>query len=297
MSKEVSSGQGVVLGYKKSSERKRKSMLLELNSLDRSVSSYPNPAQYRVRLYRPLKDIHSIQIVGGTIPSRLYNISTNWNQFTFQEGVNIFNLTIPAGKYTYTSLGTAITSLLNAASSGTNTYTVVFSPITDYMVITRATGTTSFALLFATGNFVDQTDQNNTLTQINSPAHILGFQKADYTDNSTGIITSPNCADIDFMINRVYLYLNHDNTQDLATIEREVGRRQPHAIIYMDEPTLPYKYLNKELFEPLYCSSPAPIARMATLDISLLDQFDKLVDLCGRDWTLLLEIIYYDQSP
>ena len=103
-----------------------------------------------------------------------------------------------------------------------------------------------------------------------------------------------NCEGI---IDRVYLYLNHDNTQDLATIEREVGRRQPHAIIYMDEPTLPYKYLNKELFEPLYCSSPAPIARMATLDVSLLDQFDNLVDLCGRDWTLLLEIIYYDQSP
>jgi hypothetical protein len=297
MSQEVSSGQGVVLGYKKSSERKRKSMLLELNSIDRSVVSYPNPAQYRVRLYRPLKDIHSIQIVGGTVPTRLYNVSTNWNQFTFQEDGNTYDLTIPPGKYTYTALATTINSLLNVKTGGVNTYSVSFSAISGCMTINRSTGTTSFALLFGSGNFVDQTDRNNTLTQINSPAHILGFQKADYSDNGTGIITSPNCADIDFMINRVYLYLNHDNTQDLATIEREVGRRQPHAIIYMDEPNLPYKYLNKELFEPLYCSSPAPIARMATLDVSLLDQFDNLVDLCGRDWTLLLEIIYYDQSP
>lgn len=297
MSQEVSSGQGVILPYKKSSERKKKTMLLELNSIDRSVSSYPNPAQYRIRLYRPLKDIHTIQIVGGTIPTRLYNISTNWNKFTFQEDGSTYDLTIQPGKYTYASLAQTINSLLNVKSGGVNTYNVAFSAASGCLTITRTVGSASFALLFATGNFVDQTDRNNTLTQINSPAHLLGFQKADYSDNGTGLITSPNCADIDFMISRVYLYLNHDNTQDLATIEREVGRRQPHAIIYMDEPNLPYKYLNKELFEPLYCSSPAPIARMATLDISLMDQFDNLVDLCGRDWTLLLEIIYYDQSP
>ena len=297
MSQEVSSGQGVILPYKKASERKKKTMLLELNSIDRSVSSYPNPAQYRIRLYRPLKDIHTIQIVGGTIPTRLYNFSTKWNTFTFQQnGIN-YDITIPQGRYTYSSLETMISSLLNALPGSVNTYTVTFSSTSGCMILTRTAGTASFALLFATGNFVDQTDRNNTLTQINSPAHLLGFQKADYSDDGTGIITSPNCADIDFMISRIYLYLNHDNTQDLATIEREVGRRQPHAIIYMDEPTLPYKYLNKELFEPLYCSSPAPIARMATLDISLMDQFDNLVDLCGRDWTLLLEIIYYDQSP
>lgn len=296
MSNEVSSGQGITLTYKKTSERKKKTMLLELNSLDRNVTSYPNPAEYRIRLYRPLKDIQTIQIVGGTIPTKLYNFSTGWNSFTFQEGNTKYNFTIPPGKYNYTTLSNTLSSLLNGKSGGVNTYSVAFSPISGCTSITRTVGTAPFSLLFGTGNYVDQTDSNNTLTQINSPAHLLGFQKANYSDNG-GIITSPNCTDLDFMINRLYLYLNHDNTLDLATIERGVGRQQPHAIIYMDEPTLPYKYLNKETFEPLYCSSPAPIARMATLDISLRDQFDNIVDLCGRDWTLLLEIIYFDQSP
>lgn len=296
MNQEVSSGQNVTLTYKKSSERKRKTMLLELNSIDRNVTSYPNPAQYRIRLYRPLKDIHSIQIVGGSIPTRLYNFATGWNSFTFQEGANRYDLTIPPGKYTSNTLANTLTSLLNGRAGAVNTYSVLFSPITGCLSISRTVGTTSFAFLFGTGNFVDQTDLNNTLTQINSPAHLLGFQKANYTDNQ-GLLTSPNSSDLDFMISRIYLYLNHDNTQDIATIERAVGRKQPHAIIYMDEPNLPYKYLNKEVFEPLFCSSPAPIARMATIDISLMDQFDNLIDLSGRDWTLLLEIIYYDQSP
>jgi hypothetical protein len=98
--------------------------------------------------------------------------------------------------------------------------------------------------------------------------------------------------DLEFLLNRLYLYINHDNTQDLNTIERSSGRQQPHAIIYLDELRNNYKFLNKETFQPLFSSFPAPIARLATLDITLRDEFDRVVDLNGRDWTLLFEIVY-----
>jgi hypothetical protein len=100
--------------------------------------------------------------------------------------------------------------------------------------------------------------------------------------------------DLEFILNRAYVYINHDNTQDLNTIERSVGRQQPHAIVYFDELRNNYKFLNKDTFQPLYSAYPAPISRIATFEIALRDEFDRCIDLNGRDFTLLLEIVYLD---
>jgi hypothetical protein len=129
---------------------------------------------------------------------------------------------------------------------------------------------------------------------INSPAKLFGFRFNDYSDSGTGSITGPNVVDLDFLYTRIYLYINNDNTQDLNTIERSVGRQQPHAIIYFDQVKNNYKFLNKETFEPLYSAFPAPIARVNNLDISMRDEFDRIVDFNGRDFTILLEVTYLD---
>ncbi len=121
---------------------------------------------------------------------------------------------------------------------------------------------------------------------------MLGFDAADYASDSLGKVVSPYVAVLEFLLTRIYVYINHDNTQDFGFIERAVGRQQPHAIIYMDTCNGNYKFLNKETYEPIFEAKPAPIARMATLDITLRDEFDRLIDLNGRDFTLLLEIEY-----
>jgi hypothetical protein len=161
------------------------------------------------------------------------------------------------------------------------------------LTLQRTAGVADFAFLFLTGDYIDFYDQNNTLQKINSPAKLFGFGRADYT-NTGATLLAPNVVDLEFVLNRAYLYINHDNTQDLNTIERSVGRQQPHAIVYFDELRNNYKFLNKETFEPLYLSYPAPIARMATLEIAIRDEFDRCVDLNGRDFTLLLEVVYLD---
>jgi hypothetical protein len=138
---------------------------------------------------------------------------------------------------------------------------------------------------------VDHYDQDNTLQKINTPAKLFGFGRDDYSNGSGSTITAPNVVDLDFLLNRCYLYINHDNTQDLNTIERSIGRQQPHAIIYFDELRNNYKFFNKETYEPLYCSYPAPISRISTLDISFEDEFNSIVDFNGRDFSLLLEVI------
>lgn len=288
-----SSGQHVTIAYPKRSERREVTLLLEINSRDRNIIQYPNPSEFRVRLYRPLKDIVKLQLAGGTVPGCLYNINTGWNQFTFQEGTTKSTLTIPPGRYTNDTLSSTLVSILNTVPGGTNSYAVIIDATTGVFQLQRVTGTAAFSFLFATGDVIDFYDQNNTLQTINTPAKLFGFGRADVF-NVGATITAPYVVDLEFILNRAYLYINHDNTQDLNTIERSVGRQQPHAIIYFDELRNNYKFLNKETYEPLYLSYPAPISRIATLEIALRDEFDRCIDLNGRDFTLLLEVVYLD---
>ncbi len=287
---EKSSGQQLLLPYKKPGSRKEVTMLYEINSRDRNLVSYPSASQFRVRLYRPLKDVVKVQIVGGTIPGCLYNINAGWNSFTFQEGSTKWNVSIPPGRYTYESLCTTLAGALNALSGITNTYAVNINATTGVLNVQRSAGSATFSFLFLTGDKVDYYDQNNTLQKINTPARLLGFGRADYT-SSGAFLTAPNVVDLDFLLNRCYVYINHDNTQDLNTIERSVGRQQPHSVIYFDELRNNYKFLNKETFVPLFTAYPAPISRISTLDIQIEDEFNRLVDFNGRDFTLLLEVV------
>lgn len=286
------SGEEVTIPYPKRTDRKRRTILLEINSRDRNRKIYPSASEFRVRLFRPLKDVTQIQIAGGSIPSCVYNINTGWNQFTFEEDDVRYTATLQPGKYTFQSLANELTSVLNNLTGIKNKYEVSFNTINGKTTIIRVANNKDFRLLLNTGDFVDSYDQNNTLQKINSPGFLLGFDRADFTNGTTSQIVSPFIADLDFILTRFYLYLNHDNTQDLGFIERAVGRNHPHAILYMDNCNGNYKFLNKETFEPLFQAKPAPIARMATLDISLRDEFDRLIDLNGRDFTLLLEVEY-----
>jgi hypothetical protein len=289
-----SSGQQVTIRYPKRADRAEICQILEINSRDRNIVQYPNPSEFRFRLYRPYKDIVKIQIVGGAIPGCFYNIDKDWATFTFQEGVRRWNVTIPPGRYDYQSICVTLAGSLNSLSGITNSYKVEITGTTGVLQINRVTGVANFSLLFLTGDYVDFYDQNNTLQKINTPAKLLGFGRADYHSTSGGVIISPNVVDLEFLLTRCYVYINHDNTQDLNTIERSVGRQQPHAIVYFDELRNNYKFLNKETYEPIYSSYPAPISRIATIDIALRDEFDRCLNLNGRDFTLLLEVVYLD---
>jgi hypothetical protein len=48
------------------------------------------------------------------------------------------------------------------------------------------------------------------------------------------------------------------------------------------------------LHTPIFYSSPAPISRIGTLNISLRDEFHRLIDVGWQDFTLLFEITYLE---
>jgi hypothetical protein len=282
--------------YKTPAPPRERSLLVEVNSRDRNLRSYPKPGQFRWRFQRPMKDVKSIQLVGGTIPTRIYNINTGWNKFTFLQASVLYTVSLTPGRYTMTTLASELQTQLNAiAPMGGNQYTAIFSSITDQLQVTRTSGSDPFAFLFSSGVYVDQYDINSVLIMMNSPAQILGFLTADYTNGSGSVITSPNPAQVDFLMSRVYLHINGDNAQDIHTIERSVGRDGPFCIIYMDENDKSYKFFDKLTFVPVYLSAPASISRMTTLDISLRDEFNRVINLNGRDFTLLLELVVSEE--
>ena len=277
--------------------RIRRTVLLEVNSRDRNIRSYPTATDFRWKLFRPLKDVLSIQIVGGTVPTRFFNIDSGWNKFTFLENTTQYTITLTPGCYTTAQMVSELAARFNDLSGTTsNKYTFSISSLTDRITMTRTTSDENFSLLFASGDYVDLYD-NNSLNMMNSPAKMLGFGAADYNNNPfsdlSGTIVSPFAADANFLTNRMYLYINQENNQDIATIERSVGKKSPYSIIYMDQ-TSPYKTFTQENFEPVFTATPAPIARLTTLTISLRDEFDRILNFNGRDFTFLLEIVYLE---
>jgi len=277
--------------------RIRRTVLLEVNSRDRNIRSYPTATEFRWKLFRPLKDVLSIQIVGGTVPTRFFNIDSGWNKFTFLENTTQYTITLTPGCYTTAQMVTELAARFNDLSGTTsNKYTFSISSLTDRITMTRTTSDENFSLLFASGDYVDLYD-NNSLNMMNSPAKMLGFGAADYNNNPfsdlSGTIVSPFAADANFLTNRMYLYINQENNQDIATIERSVGKKSPYSIIYMDQ-TSPYKTFTQENFEPVFTATPSPIARLTTLTISLRDEFDRILNFNGRDFTLLIEFVYLE---
>jgi hypothetical protein len=96
------------------------------------------------------------------------------------------------------------------------------------------------------------------------------------------------------LIGKLYLHLNADNSVEINRVERGAGRRDCFHIIYLDQLRDGYYSLNKDIHAPIFYSAPAPIARITTLNISIRDEFYRLVELGKHDFTLMFEITYLD---
>ena len=302
-----SSGQQMLLPQQtqppvlKPRQRKEKITTIICNSRERNVVSYPNTNQFRWRLRRDLKDILSIRLVGGSVPANLYNINTGWNKFTFLENNIQYTITLNVGKYDETSLAAELKRALNNSGLA-NVYNVVYSTITLKLSIIRTSGTYNFSLLFGSGNYTDQFDDftgavdnlsNDYLSDIRSPARILGFVTQDYASTS-GTIIAPNPIDIAWFLNKIFLHINVDTSLELNRVEVARGTHDPYALIYLDTVKDGIKHLNKETDYPVIEFSPAPLSRLSLLEISLRDEFYKLLDTQNKEYTLVLEISYLE---
>jgi hypothetical protein len=251
-----------------------------------------NPFRWTFR--RPLKDVVSIELVNGCVPTDLYNINTGWNIFAFKEGPNDYTVTLTPGQYTATELCTELQRALNAIPGIFNTYAVTYSGITKKATIRVASGVLAFSFKFLSPPHTDTIDgTTGAIQEIGCPARIFGFENWDY-DSTGGSLTPPNRMDPSLFLQRLYLHLNADNSIEFNRVEMGAGRKDCFHIMYLDQSTGGYYTLNRDTYTPIFYSSPAPIARIATLNISLRDEFYRIVDLGGHDFTLVFELTYLE---
>ena len=282
-------------------QRKEKVTTILCNSRERNVISYPNPNIFRWRLRRDIKDITSIRLVGGNIPANIYNINTGWNKFSFLENLINYTITLNNGLYDGTSLASELKRALNNSGLA-NVYDVSYSNTSLKLTIKRVSGTYNYSLLFQSGTYVDKfydfygavdNLSNDYLNEICSPARIFGFVSQDYSDTS-GTIVSSNPVDTAWFLNKVFLHINVDTSHELNRIEVALGSHDPYAVIYLDEIKDGIKHLNKETDYPILEFSPAPLSRTSLLEISLRDEFYKLLDTQNKEFTLLFEITFLE---
>ena len=283
-------GQTVLLPEATAKKRGQRTVTVAINSRDRNLAINPYSNDFRWNLRRPLKDIVSIELLSGCVPADLYNVNTGWNQFTFGEGAIRRVLTLTPGQYTANGLATELQVQLATVASS-NTYTVTYSDITKKIRVS-AVGPNTFTFYFGSGDHVDTIDTYTaSITSINSPTRLFGFDPLDYTGSSSTPIIAPHRADPDYCVKRLYLHINVDNSIELNRVEVGVGRKDCFHIIYMDSTqNNGYYFLNKDTYLPIYYSSPAPIARISSFYISLRDEFFRVVDLGNHDFTLVFEI-------
>jgi len=286
----VTSGQQILLSEAPRKQRKERRVIIAVNSGDRNLTANYSPNNFKCVFKRPLKDIVSVELVGGCIPADLYNVTEEWNKFIFTESINTYTITLTPGQYTAATLAGELQTQLNAVAT-LNKYSAIFNPITKKLEVSLTTGWDTYTFHFQTGApYVDEINSyTGALERIMCPAKLLGFAMWDYTATS-GNLTSPNRMDPDYCIKRAYIHVNADNSMELNRIESGGGRRDCYHIVYMDNTADGYYYFNKDVYAPVFYSSPAPISRMSFITISIRDEYYRLLDLGGHDFTLIFEI-------
>ena len=290
----ITSGQGVLLPDSSRKNRKQRTVTVAVNSRDRNLMADYTTNPFRWTFRRPLKDVLSIELVNGCVPTDLYNINTGWNIFTFTEGPTQYTVTLTPGQYTAAELCTELQRALNAIPGIYNTYSVAYSTITKKATIRVTAGVLAFSFNFQDPPNTDTIDgTSGTVQLIGCPARILGFENWIYS-STAGTLTPPNRMDPSLFLQRLYLHLNADNSIEFNRIEMGAGRKDCFHILYLDQSTDGYYTLNRDTYTPIFYSAPVPISRIATLNISLRDEFYRVVDLGGHDFTLVFEVTYLE---
>jgi hypothetical protein len=163
-------------------------------------------------------------------------------------------------------------------------------------------------LCFFSGDFKDELDLNSlAYMSINTPARLLGFGFDDYVsgvDYSRGAPTETCIChpltligvlpmDLNHFTNRIYLHIEADG-RNLDRMEASVGRKDCFHIFYIQNGRDDYTQLDKQTDTSMFESLPAPISRVSNLEISIRDEFGRLLNLNMRELSLVFEITHLE---
>lgn len=305
MTEPTSSGQHVLMKDQSRIKKAVRRTTIVVNSRDRNYIQYPNSNHFRYTLRRPLTNVMSIELMNGSVPSFLYTIQPEWNTFSFCEWTSasfskacqipIVTITLTCGFYTESELCVELEKQLNCFPGRNNTYSVTLSPHTKKITVSATNSKIlPFSFLFYSGDKKDEIDLNTlAILSINTPARFLGFGLSDYNSDILGHLYAPLPMDLENFLNRMYLHIESDG-RNLSRMELGAGRPDCFHIFYINPGKSNYIFLDKETDHSIFVSSPAPISRMTTLEITLRDEFNRLVNVQYRELSLVFEISHLE---
>jgi hypothetical protein len=287
----TSSGQHVLMKDQSKIKKALRRTTVVVNSRDRNIIRDPDSNAFKFSLRRPLTNVYSIELMSGCVPGFFFNVNLGWNTFTFVEGSKVYTITLTPGLYTDSTLLVELQTQLNAIPGKRNTYTVTQNPNTRRIQIT-STNVISYKIMFYSGLVKDQLDLNMvTIVSMNTPARLLGFGLQDYACDGSGTLKGILPMDLNNFLNRIYLHLESDG-RNLSRMEVGAGKQDCFHIFYLIPGKDDYIFLNKETVQSIFESSPAPISRITTIEVSLRDEFGRTLDINRRDYSLVFEITH-----
>ena len=120
---------------------KNKRLIIDSNNRDRVL--FPNSGRCDVRFNEDYQDVTSIELVQGSLPYIPYNVTNYNNKLYLQESTTVYDIEIPVGIYTMSTLETAIQAAITALPT-VHTYTITYdATLTRKFTISVVWGTTT----------------------------------------------------------------------------------------------------------------------------------------------------------
>lgn len=240
-----------------------------ISSENRTNPNNSSSTNFSIQLSNPINERYLLYALkAATIPKTYYNIDSPRNTFTITDSTGLQNIVVPIGNYTIAQLITEIENQLNALA--VDTYTVTYNTISAKITITSTFAGFEINPTLATlqGLILDQ----------------LGFNLGvTYTGAS---ITAPNVLDISGIKN-VYIVISEftqylRNTTNAFQNFKVQMNGQFGDIIYWTDESGYHQYFNIQ---------PSNRSNIRTLNIRLVDEYGIDINLNGREWQFILQLI------
>ena len=255
-----------------------------------------NSASFIYNFPQRITDVKSIMVRNLELPITYYPFSVNkGNTFMkitkFSDSIIVYSktVTIPDNNYTLDSLKSTINNVL------TNVPDISFNVSNGYSIFTSSDINHHYTIQFA----VDPTGIFDKYQLKSKLGWSLGFREPEYTlDSTNNAITSKGPIDL---INSRYLFLIMDEFKQspnsfISPLHYSLINKNILARIVLDISRFPYgSVLPANIFNGLLLSDMRTYpgkTDIQKLQIQLVDEWGKIVDLNNMDFSFCLEIQY-----
>jgi hypothetical protein len=249
---------------------------------------------FHVSLPVRIKGVTKMKLCSLELPFTIYNISASQgnNFFYIGRGATTYSkITLPDGNYTTSALQSELNARLEAADSGK--YEAIIDSRTKRVVISTTTASEELKLIF--NSTINGYNVLDSITNLQSKlGWMLGFRFGQYQGNTSYVSEAPYILKSPrYVFLRIDDYNNTSNDSLISAFNSSISTNNILAKIsnaeYMvDESiylmTLEDKYVSG-CKERTY-SGPADIEK---LRIQLIDEFGRIVNLNGSDFSFSLE--------